>query len=55
MVVADKERKGHDERAEIIEVMGEVDGRDVVLVDDFTISAGTADHIWSRDDRHTDP
>jgi len=41
MVVADKERKGHDERVEIVDVMGEVNGRDAVLVDDFTISGGT--------------
>jgi ribose-phosphate pyrophosphokinase len=38
LVVMDKERKDHDER---VEVIGEVSGRDALLVDDFTTSAGT--------------
>jgi ribose-phosphate pyrophosphokinase len=41
LAIADKVRSGHDERARVIDVMGEVAGRDAVLVDDFTISAGT--------------
>lgn len=41
LVIADKERKGHDQRSEIVEVIGDVRGRNAVLVDDFTISGGT--------------
>jgi len=41
LAIADKERKGHDEQAEIVEIIGEVDGRTAIVVDDFTISAGT--------------
>jgi ribose-phosphate pyrophosphokinase len=41
LAIADKVRSDHDERARVIDVMGEVAGRDAVLVDDFTISAGT--------------
>jgi ribose-phosphate pyrophosphokinase len=41
LAIADKVRKGHGEQAEIIDVMGEVDGHNAVIVDDFTISGGT--------------
>ena len=41
LAIADKERKTHDERAEVLGIIGDVDGRTAVLVDDFTISAGT--------------
>jgi ribose-phosphate pyrophosphokinase len=41
LAIADKERKTHDERAEVLEIIGDVAGRTAVLVDDFTISAGT--------------
>lgn len=41
IAIADKERKAHDERAEILEIIGEVRGKTALLVDDFTISAGT--------------
>ena len=41
LAIADKQRKGHDERAEILEVIGDVEGKTAVLVDDFTISGGT--------------
>jgi ribose-phosphate pyrophosphokinase len=41
LAIADKVRSAHDERAKVIDVIGEVAGRDAVLVDDFTISAGT--------------
>ncbi len=39
--IADKERTGHDERARVVEIIGEVAGRTALIVDDFTISAGT--------------
>lgn len=41
IAIADKERKGHDERAEVLEIIGDVDGKTALIVDDFTISAGT--------------
>ena|SRR5215469_16505649 len=41
IAIADKGRKAHNERAEILEIIGEVRGKTAVIVDDFTISAGT--------------
>jgi ribose-phosphate pyrophosphokinase len=41
LVIADKARSGHDEKAEVLEVIGDVRGKTAVVVDDFTISAGT--------------
>lgn len=41
MAVGEKVRRGHDEKAEVLEIMGEVRGRDCVIVDDFSISGGT--------------
>jgi ribose-phosphate pyrophosphokinase len=41
IAIADKARRGHDERAETLDLIGEVQGRTALLVDDFTISAGT--------------
>jgi ribose-phosphate pyrophosphokinase len=40
-VICDKARNGHDERARIMEIIGDVEGRDCLIVDDFTISGGT--------------
>src|SRR5436309_10889156 len=39
--IADKRRADHTESAEIIELIGSVEGRSALIVDDFTISAGT--------------
>ena len=39
--IADKSRSGHDEKAEILELMGDVAGRNAIIVDDFSISGGT--------------
>jgi ribose-phosphate pyrophosphokinase len=41
LAIADKRRDGHDERAEVAELIGDVEGRSALVVDDFTISAGT--------------
>jgi ribose-phosphate pyrophosphokinase len=41
LAIADKMRPDHSETSATIEVIGEVAGRDAVVVDDFTISAGT--------------
>ena len=39
--IGNKTRIGHDENAEIIEIIGDVSGKEAVIVDDFSISAGT--------------
>ena len=41
LAIADKQRKAHDERAEVLEIIGEVHDKTALIVDDFTISAGT--------------
>jgi ribose-phosphate pyrophosphokinase len=41
LAIADKVREGHDETADLVEIIGDVGGRDAIVVDDFTISAGT--------------
>src|SRR5262249_38481267 len=41
IAIADKQRRAHDERAEVLEVIGLVRGKTALIVDDFTISAGT--------------
>src|SRR6266576_2855013 len=41
IAIADKQRQAHDERAEVLEIIGEVQGKTALIVDDFTISAGT--------------
>jgi ribose-phosphate pyrophosphokinase len=52
LAIADKVRKGHEETAELVEIIGEVADRDAIVVDDFTISAGTlveaADQLVAR-------
>ena len=40
-VIGDKERKANDEKAEILEILGDVQGKNVIIVDDFTTSCGT--------------
>jgi ribose-phosphate pyrophosphokinase len=41
LAVADKMREDHTETAASVELIGDVAGRDAVIVDDFTISGGT--------------
>jgi ribose-phosphate pyrophosphokinase len=41
LAIADKRRADHSEAAEVTELMGDVEGRVALVVDDFTISAGT--------------
>lgn len=41
VAIGDKTRKGHDENAQILELIGDVDGKNCMIVDDFTISGGT--------------
>jgi ribose-phosphate pyrophosphokinase len=41
IVFGNKHRSNHDEKAEILEIVGSVEGKNVMIVDDFTISGGT--------------
>ncbi len=41
VAIADKIRHGHGERAEIIELVGDVAGHDVLIVDDFSTTGST--------------
>jgi ribose-phosphate pyrophosphokinase len=41
LAIADKERIDHTEAAQVIDLIGEVADRHALIVDDFTISAGT--------------
>ena len=41
IAIADKERAEHDERAEVLELVGDVEGRDAVIVDDIVFTGGT--------------
>lgn len=41
VVIGNKRRDDHSETVEVLEVIGDVDGKNVLLVDDFTISGDT--------------
>jgi len=41
IAIADKERAEHDERAELLELVGDVEGRDALIVDDIVFTGGT--------------
>lgn len=41
VAIGDKMRVGHDENAKVLEIIGEVKGKNCLVVDDFTISGGT--------------
>lgn len=41
VAIGDKNRANHDEKAEVLEVIGNVSGKTAVVVDDFSISCGT--------------
>ena len=41
IAIGDKERVDHTENANVLEVIGEVNGKNCLIVDDFTISGGT--------------
>ncbi|MBM3289121.1 MAG: ribose-phosphate pyrophosphokinase [Candidatus Hydrogenedentes bacterium] len=41
LAIGDKERNTHDESAEILQIIGDVKDKTAMIVDDFTISAGT--------------
>jgi ribose-phosphate pyrophosphokinase len=41
VVIGNKVRVAHDESAKVIDIIGSVQGKNVLIVDDFTISGGT--------------
>ena len=41
VAIGDKQRLDHTEHAEVLEVLGQVSGRDALIVDDFSTSGGT--------------
>ncbi len=41
VVIGNKQRIDHSERAQVLEVIGEVEGRNILMVDDFTITGGS--------------
>lgn len=41
LVIGNKMRSDHQEQAQILEIIGSVEGKNVLIVDDFTISGGT--------------
>src|SRR5579875_2667893 len=41
IAIVDKERTGHDERATVLNIIGDVRDKTAIVVDDFTISGGT--------------
>jgi ribose-phosphate pyrophosphokinase len=48
LAIGDKERPDHDERAEILGIIGDVRGKTALIVDDFTISGGTLTGIAEK-------
>ncbi len=48
LAIANKERPAHDEHAEVLEIIGDVAGKTALIVDDFTISAGTLAEVAGR-------
>ena len=41
VAISDKQRTDHTENAEVLEIIGDVKGKNAIIVDDFTISGGT--------------
>lgn len=48
LAIADKERMGHDEKASILQIIGNVKDKTAVVVDDFTISGGTLANVSEK-------
>jgi ribose-phosphate pyrophosphokinase len=45
VAIGEKMRTAHDENASILELIGDVTGKDALIVDDFSISAGTLTNL----------
>ncbi len=45
VAIGDKVRTAHDENAKVLEIIGDVKGKNCLVVDDFTISGGTISDV----------
>ena len=45
IAIGDKTRTDHTENASVLDIIGNVDGKNCLIVDDFTISGGTLVHL----------
>ena len=45
IAIGDKTRTDHTENASVLEIIGDVNGKNCIIVDDFTISGGTLVHL----------
>ena len=45
LAIAEKRRSGNEDQAEVMQLIGEVDGRDVLIIDDEIDTAGTLVHV----------
>ncbi|MBZ4683714.1 MAG: ribose-phosphate diphosphokinase [Fusobacteriales bacterium] len=41
IAIGDKTRRDHNENAKILDIVGDVNGKNIIITDDFTISGGT--------------
>jgi ribose-phosphate pyrophosphokinase len=48
VAIANKERPTHDEQVEILEIIGNVEDKTAIVVDDFTISGGTLAEVSKK-------
>jgi ribose-phosphate pyrophosphokinase len=48
LAIANKERPDHSEQAEVLEIIGNVQGHNALIVDDFTLSASTLAEVARR-------
>ena len=48
IAIANKERRSHNEKAEVLEIIGDVRGKTALMVDDFTLTAGTLVSVATR-------
>src|SRR5437764_2057709 len=52
LAIADKERMAHDEKAEVLQIIGDVKGQTAVVVDDFITSGGTLANVAEKLGEH---
>ncbi len=45
VAIGDKFRRGHDEQAEVLDIIGKVKGKKAIIVDDFSISGSTITEV----------
>ena len=45
VAIGDKQRTDHSENAEVLTILGDVEGKDILIVDDFSTSGGTLNNV----------